>query len=215
VPQAILPFLPMITAGLGTLGSALGSRSKTTTAKSTLPPELQALFDKNSSFLSGVRDDPSAGLGPIKSAAMDQVNRNSARLPKIAAAKLAGRGFGSSGKVGDSVYDSEGARLSDLSQVNSNFAKMGSDRQMSAAQIIEQMINSGRGTSQTTPGNVAGNSLTTGMNSLTNISILSTLAKMLGGGGSAPASLPTTTGRNPADSFDLSGVFGVGGGYGG
>lgn len=207
MPHAIIPFLPAISSGLGTLGSFLGSRKKTTTTTPTLSPELQAMMDKNSSFLSGVRDDPGGGLEPIKRAAMDSVNRNYAKLPLIATAKMAQRGFGASGKIGDAVFDTEGARLSDLSGINSKFAEMTSNRQMTAAQILQQMINASRGQSQTAPGNVAGNGLTTASNGLENLSLLSTLAKMLSnGGGGATTGLPAST-RNPADSFDLSGLF--------
>jgi hypothetical protein len=180
-----------IGGGASVLGSALGSRDKTTTVKTTLPPELQSAQDSDLSYLTGVRDNPDGGLGPIKAAGQDQINRNYAQLPQLATTKLAARGFGSSGSVGDAVYDTEGARLGDLSGLFGQMAKMGSDRQRSAAQMIQNMISAGRGTSTTTPGNVAGNAFSTAGNGLDTFSSITMLMAMLQNGGKMPG--PTAT----------------------
>jgi hypothetical protein len=172
---------------LGVGGSMLGSQDKTTTVKTTLPPELQGPQSQLLSLLQGMATDPSAGLAPIKQASQDQVNRNYAEMPQLATTKLAARGFGSSGDVGKAVYDTEGARLSDLSGLEGQMTQLASQRQLSASQILQSIISAGRGTSITAPGNILGNGLSTASNAFDNFATLKTLQQMLNNGGNLPS----------------------------
>ena len=183
----LIPFIPAIAAGIGAVGAAVGAKSKTFTSSTspTLSPELQSAQSGQLSTLRGITSDPSAGLGPIKQAAQDSINRGYAKLPQLASTKLAARGFGASGKVGDAVYDTEGARLGDLSQLHGKIAELASSRQLTASQILEQMINSGRGstTTGTSPGQGLAAGLQSGASSLANWSALHTLSEMFKNGG--------------------------------
>lgn len=185
---SILPFLPaIIGAGASIAGSAIGSGSKTVKTTSTLPPELQGAENTDLDTLQKILQSPSAGLGPIQQSSSDAINRAYATLPQTATNKLAARGFGSSGKVGDAVYDTEGARLGAQSDLYGQIAQLSSSRQLSAAQILQSMVASGRGQSTTYPSNAGSAALTTAGSSLGSLSALIMLQHMINGGGSSPS----------------------------
>lgn len=192
----VLPFIPLIAAGLGVGGSLLASGSKTTTQQPTLSPELQSAQDTALSNLTTTANDPMAGLGPVQQGAQDSINTSYKTMPNIVASMLAQRGMGSSGGVGTGTYDVEGARLGSLSSLYSQMAQLGSQRQLSADQIINSMIATGKGLSTTTPSNSLAAGLTTGANDLSSYATLATLAKMINQGNNpqlpagSPGSVP-------------------------
>lgn len=137
-----------------------------------------------------------AGLGPVQQGAQDSINTSYKTMPNIVASMLAQRGMGSSGGVGTGTYDVEGARLGSLSSLYSQMAQLGSQRQLSADQIINSMIATGKGLSTTTPSNSLAAGLTTGANDLSSYATLATLAKMINQGNNpqlpagSPGSVP-------------------------
>ena len=170
-----MPFMAALPAIMGIGGSILSLFSKpkpavqTTNSSSntnssmtpTLSPELQAVMSQLLGNQQGIINDPTAGLGAIKTNAQEQINRNYLGAPDRIQTQLSKRGYGSSGKYGGAMYNLEGSRLSSLSGVDSDFAKIGADRQSQSSALIAQILASMRGsdtTSQTT-----GTQTTTGM----------------------------------------------------
>jgi hypothetical protein len=216
----LAPFIPMIGSGLSIAGSALGSGSKTVKNTPTLSPELQGAESTDLATLTSILNSPDNGLGPVKQAGMDQINRNYAQMPQLMTQKLAARGFGSSGDVGKSMYDIEGSRLGDLSGLMGQMAQLGSNRQMSAAEMIQRMIAAGRGQNTEYPSNAASAGLTTASTQLGSLSKLLTLQNMLhgGGGGSTGSADPFSSvfsGGSGNNTATLGFPFGDGSGIGG
>lgn len=120
-------------------------------------------------------------LAPMKLAATSQVNKNYQAMPRKVTAQLAGRGFGKSGKLGTSLYNVEGSRLSDMSNLEGEFANMGREQSNFGASIGQQLLNSLRGTTTTSSG--SGNGLMSAGNGLGNIASMLMMSKILGGGG--------------------------------
>lgn len=183
--------------------------SSTTTSKPILSSQLQGAQNMDLATLQNILSSPSAGLQPIQQASSDAINRAYSAMPQTATNALAARGFGASGKVGDAVYDTEGSRLGAQSNLYGQMAQLGSQRQLSAADIINAMIGTGKGTQTTqTQSPLAtvsqslgslGTLLTMGSDSFNG----SILGKILGTGSSGP----TAGTLNPS-----SGVFSNGGG---
>lgn len=196
MPQ-LIPLIPMIISGLGAGasigGSIAASGSKTTTSTPTLSPGLQAGQTASLNDLMGILQNPSAGLAPVQQAGADSINRSFATMPQTATQALAGRGFGSSGQVGDAVYDTEGARLDAQSGLYGQMASLASSRQLSADQIMQSMISSGKGTTTTGPNQSVAGGLLSGGSALSNLTVLQTLQHMINNGGSTPAATPTPT----------------------
>lgn len=190
----IVPFLPaIIGAGASIAGGALASKSKTTTTTPTLSPEMQGTQDKLLSVLQSMLDPSTdSTLAPIKSAAEGTINTNYAQLPNKVTRQAAARGFGSSGKLGGGLLGVESARLGDLSSLEGNMAQLSSQRQLSAEQMIQQILANNTGRKSTTPGYALpsiltsiGGTLSNGVgSSLGNLTALQTLAAMIKGGGS-------------------------------
>jgi hypothetical protein len=176
----------------------IGSGPKTVNTTTTLPPELQGAQSSDLSTLQNILSSPGAGLEPIQQSSSDAINRAYSALPQTATNALAARGFGSSGKVGDAVYDTEGSRLGAQSDLYGQMAQLANSRQLSAAQIIQGMVAAGRGASTSYPGNGAAAGLTTAGSSLGSLASLLTLQQMINGGGSSSANVPNGASTGPA-----------------
>jgi hypothetical protein len=150
---------------------------------------MQALMDELLGQARQSINNPMAGLQPIKNAAVDNVNRNYAGVPRRLASQFAARGYGSSGSFGNSLYDTEFARGGDLSKLEGLFADRAIDERNKGLTFGEQLLNFGKGETTTSsgtgtqPGNMAGAGLSAAGSSLGNLSALLVLQKMLKGGG--------------------------------
>lgn len=169
---------PLLT---GIFGPLLGTTNETNvpTQSSSIAGEQQGLFSILNGMLSGPANDPT--LAPQRNADSGAINRAYAGMPNTVTRMLASRGFGSSGKVGDGIYDTEGARLGAQSQLYGKYAEIGSNRQLSAAAIIEAMLR-----------NNTGHSATNTKGSLAGLTAIQQLLKLLQGGGKLPT-MPNTS----------------------
>ena len=173
--------IPAIGAVSSVVGSALGGNRSTTP---TLSPELQALQSKLLGFSGSILDNPSAGMEGMKINGIDQINRNYAQMPDLVSRTLAARGFGKSGKLGTAMFNTSAARLGTLGDFQSQFNQMVLNRQMQAAGLSEQLLNSGRG-STTNAGGVGPGLMSAG-NGLENLSTLLMLSNVLKGSQTDP-----------------------------
>jgi hypothetical protein len=190
IPAALL-ISSAIAGGSSVAGAALSNRKKesTSTSTPTLSPELQQVFDKLLADAGGMATDPMKGLAPLKTNAMEQVNRNYAGSADRISTSLAKRGYSGSGKAPGAFVNLETSRLSDQSGIESAFAKMGADRQIQGMGMTGDLLSrmTGQTSTGTMPGNVAGSALSAGGSSLGSLSALMILSQMLkGGGGSNP-----------------------------
>ena len=131
--------------------------------------------------------DPNAGLAPLKTAAMERINRNYAGAPNRVTTQLAKRGYAGSGQLPSNLISTENSRLSDLSGLEGTFAQMAADREREGVDLGTRLltIGGGRDTTGTTPGDSLGSALSAGGSSLGSLSALLTLQRMLKGGGSS------------------------------
>lgn len=149
--------------------------------------------------------DPTAGLAPIRNAGLQQINQAYSGVPGQVAQQMASRGYGSSGKMGDAMYKTNLARAGSVSGLEGQLANMGIQQQQYGASLAEQLLNSLKGTSNTTTGTTYGTSNQQGTSSGSQTqpgpSIFSSmlglgstllgipgLGNLFGGGGSAPSS---------------------------
>lgn len=196
---ALAPVLTsLIGGGASILGGALASGSKTSTSTTGVSPAYQGQQDSLLAMLQKMLADPSSGLAPQESADSSAINRSYATMPDTVTQMLASRGFGSSGKVGDAVYDTEGQRLGAQSQLYGQYAGLASQRQMTAAQMMQQILSGNRTTTSTTPNNAPASALLSTGNGLQNLTALQTLQTMINGGGSMPSGTPSAS--SPANS---------------
>lgn len=173
--------------------SFLFGSTKTTNSSTTptLTGSGQQLYDQLLNFGTGVLNNPSAGLQPIKTAAEENINSAYGNIPQIISKQMASRGYGSSGSFGNTMYQTQLGRLGSLSSLNGQMAQLASSRQFSAAGLMDQMLGqTGVGQSST--------SKTTTMDPMQAFSALGTML-MMGDGfsGGAPstsdlAALPNT-----------------------
>ena len=186
----------LISAGSSIAGSVLSGKPKTSTSTNTstptLSPELQGLQDKLLGYSGDLMDNPSAGLQPLKTAATDNINRGYGTVIPQLMRRMSTLGYGSSGKTGNLMFQTDIARQGDLSNLESQFAQMILNQQNQGANLGMNLLNSGRGISSTStltgPNTMAANGFMSAGNGLENLSTLLILSKILGqsGGGSVP-----------------------------
>jgi len=174
-----------------------------------MTPTGSSLFNQLNSFGTGLISDPSAGLQPIKAAGDAAINSAYGNIPATISKQMATRGYGSSGSMGDTEYQTQLARLNAQSQFNGNIATLASNRQMQGGSLMEQLLGTQIGSSsqsQTETVNpmaafsALGSMLMMGgfngagvtgaetpaMTGAANAGLDSTINALLGGGGSAP-----------------------------
>lgn len=191
IPAALIAS-SVIGAGASIAGSALSGKPKTSTATSTpnFTPAEQSLVDQLLKYSGDTVSDPSAGLGPLKTASMESINRSYGNLPQIISKYMAQRGYGSSGEFGNSLYQTQLGRLGSLADFQGQFANLVSNRQQNAASLGDRLLSTvtGRTSTSTTPDTSLSNGLLSAGNAFNNIGLLAMMQKMLGGGGgSTPA----------------------------
>lgn len=92
------------------------------------------------SFSQQLLNNPSQGMQPIANAGMEEINSSYGNIPQVVSSAMAKRGYGSSGDMGDTMYKTQLGRLSSLSQFQGQMANLTSQRQMSAAQIMQSLM---------------------------------------------------------------------------
>jgi hypothetical protein len=162
--------LGAIGAGTSIFGSIFGNRKKETTSTTTptLSPELQTIMDKLLADAGGMMTDPTKGLAPVRLNAMEAINSRYAGSGDRIATSLAKRGYQSSGQAPGAFTSLERSRLQDFSGLESDFAKLGSDRQLAGANIVQNVLArmTGSKTVGVQPGNAAGAGLSAAGSSL-------------------------------------------------
>ena len=193
IPAAML-ISSAIAGGTSIAGAALSNRKKesTSTSTPTLSPELQAAFQKLLADAGGMATDPMKGLMPMKTAAMEGINRGYVGSADRVTTNLAKRGYRSSGKLPGAFVGLETSRLADMSNLEGQFADIASRRQVTGMGMTSDLIArmTGQHSEGTMPGNVAGSALSAGGSSLGSLTALSVLYQMLKGG--SPMSMETS-----------------------
>lgn len=218
MPQ-IVPFLPLITAGVQTAGGLLANRKSKATSSSTqntnstvtptLAPEYQPLQAELLERIKRMLLDPNAGTEPLRLDARNKVNANYDGVDQALRDRLLGSGGGRSGKFGAATRRTELARIGGLSDLEGTFAGLRLGRQDQAISMAERLLLQGRGENRTgtasgeqvgtQPGNMAGGALAglgQGLGSLTTLMTLDKLLKGSGGryGGYGSAGAPPAGG---------------------
>lgn len=220
----LAPAIPaLIGAGASIAGSLLGGKkqtqqqSSTQTTTPTLSPEMQALMGRLMTYQQGIMDNPSAGLEPIRTNAMEQVNRNYAGAPDRIATSLAKRGFTQSGQMPHEMFQLEGSRLNDQSGLQAKFAQMISDRQMQGASLGERLLagQTGHTTTGTGTGSVSapgglGAGLTSGAGALGSVAQLLAVMRGMKQGGNISTGAPGGGGWGSPGDFGGDAGFGEG-----
>jgi hypothetical protein len=119
-------------------------------------------------------------LQPIQAAGEEQINNSYGNIPQIISTQMAQRGYGSSGSMGNTMYQTQLGRLNSQSQFQGQMANLASQRQFSAGSLMDSMLNTQVGQNQ--------NSTTTTMDPSSLFSALGTMLMMGGGGFSAGGS---------------------------
>jgi len=202
---ALLPAL--IGGGASIAGSLLSGKPKTSTSTSsttpTMTPEMQQLMDKLSAYSTdSMTNGGGQALTTMKNNSIDQVNRNYMGAPARLSSQFASRGYGSSGDFGNSLYQTEYQRQGQLSGLESQYAQMGLNQQNTGANLGEQLLNFGKGSTSTgtgtTPDTSTQNGFLSAGNGLSNLSTLMMLSNVLKGGGSG--TVGNSVGPDPAYS---------------
>ena len=149
-----------------------------------------------------MKDGGASDMAPITSAARDRINRMYASAPGALSRSMAGRGYGSSGSFGNSLYQLDTARMSDQSGLEAQIMQMLMNQKNQGASLAEQLVAMGRGTDTTGtgtgPSTSAANGFMSAGNGLENIGTLLMMSKILGGG------------SNPNSGGGLGGQWGTG-----
>lgn len=140
-------------AGAGILSGILGNRPRRTTTnynnttdsnssatvRRYMPTEVSDQLPRLNGYFSNVFDDPQAGMGAFKQAAVNDVNKRYAQVPGMLRQKLR-TGYGQSGKFGTAMRQAELGRLNDLTGVDLDYQKQVMDRRQQAVQQIMQLL---------------------------------------------------------------------------
>lgn len=154
--------------------------------------------------------NPSAGLAPMKTQAIQNVNQTYAPMADNLMESLASRGFGRSGQAGVGMRQIALGRAGALTGLEPQFAQMALQRQMGGISLAEALLGLNRGQSMT--GSSTSDSTTTQTPSIFSslLSAGSLLAGIPGlGGSSGPAGY--SPGASASPSSILSGLPNVSG----
>lgn len=178
-----------ILAGLGAAGGALSNRSKTSTSSQTTTPTLDPLLQPLQGaaieeILRRMRS-PGAGLQPLKTAAIDNINKTYSALPQRLTEQFASRGLNNSGLLGKSLQQAELGRAGEVAGLEGKFAGLELDQQSEIMRQILALLSQGRGSTTnatgTTPGNMLGGAFSGGVDG-----ILAAMALNRSSGGKPP-----------------------------
>jgi len=183
----------------------------TTAAASTTPtfsPDLQQLMNNLLNYSSTSMSDPTAALKPIQNAGLNSINQTYATAPGTVAQQMAKRGYGSSGTMGDAMFNTGLARANAVSNFQGSLATDAINQQNFGATLGEQLLNTGKGTSTT--GDTTSNSNTNSTQTSSGLGdILGSLASLLMMGATGGAS--AASGPVMSDIFDSGGALSTAG----
>jgi hypothetical protein len=169
--------------GASVLGSILSSRKKTTKTSSTptYTPEMKALQERLLGYSGDLMTNPGKGLQPIKTASADRINRRYQTMPGKISQNMASRGYGSSGDMGNTMFQTEFARSGEMSDLDSLMSQLMLDQQNKGATIGQNLLRMGQGSEGegTQPGNMAANGLMSAGNGMENIASMLMMSKIL------------------------------------
>jgi hypothetical protein len=191
MPQ-LIPLVPALLTAGSSIAGGLANRSKTSTATQTptFTPEQTGL----QTTLAGTLQDRLANpvnLNPQKVAAFGNVNKTYQGVEDRLTQRLAGQGFGQSGKVGTNLKQLEIARAGDIGATEDRYSGMQINQNNRTLEQALQFAFDKPGVSgtSTTPGNVLGGAVGGGLETATLMYALSHFLNGGGGGmGSAGAS---------------------------
>jgi hypothetical protein len=183
----------LISGGAG-VASSLLNRKQTVTG-SNMPqwtPDQQAIQGTLRGLIEQRMKGDGSSLQPLRTAAVEGINRRFRDAPSVVSQKLAARGYGSSGKMGNTLYRMESDRLSGLGDLDAKFAGLQLDQEN---RIVDEAMrygfaSPGQTSTQTIPGNMLGGGIGAGLETFTSLFALDRLLKggggagMFGGGGS-------------------------------
>ncbi|MFN3326741.1 MAG: hypothetical protein ACK5AZ_24875 [Bryobacteraceae bacterium] len=187
MPISALPAL--ITAGGSVASGALTSRGGKTTSTTSraLSPEQQHIERLFSGALEHRMTNPHEGIEPIRTSAIERINRRFRGADDVIAGKLASRGYASSGKMGGNMANLELSRLGMLSDLEGQIAQLMLDREDNTMNLAARFLGpSGMESVHTGPRNVLGGGIGGGVETLMT---LMTLDKIMKGGGGGPLSV--------------------------
>jgi len=210
-----------LTAGL-TAGSALAgglaNRKSTSTTMPTLDPAYLGLRGDLIKRITDLMGDPAKGTEALRLGLMEGVNRRYQTMPGKLTTQLAKRGFAKSGQLGQGFKGLELARSGEIGDIDTKIADLILGRETQSYDLASRLLASGRGQTTTQSGNVFGGAIGGGLETL---STLTTLEKLLAGGGRAAgagagiSSLPLSAGGtaalNPALHAGTEGLLAGGG----
>lgn len=157
-------------------GSTGNSFSNTGGTRRFLAPEQTDILGQLKSRAGGIMANPSAGLQPFRSAAVNSVNRTAAAAEPTLRARFLGSGANRSGKYGRAQRLSETARLGQIADVDNQVGQMALQRGDDASALMERLLNLNLGSDTTSSGS------TSGFNSGSQTGAGSAAAGGLGGG---------------------------------
>jgi hypothetical protein len=174
----------------GLLGGSQTTNTSGSTSASATPtfsPQLQQLMTNLLNYSSTSMSNPTAALKPVENAGLNSINQTYATAPATVAKNMASRGYGSSGTMGDAMFNTGLARAGAVSNFEGGIATDAINQQNFGASLGEQLLNTGKGTSTTgTSNSTSTQTSTPGLGD-----ILGSLASLLmavptgGGGGSS------------------------------
>jgi hypothetical protein len=149
--------------------------------------------------------NPMAALAPIRNAGLQGINQQYAGVPDQVSRAMASRGYGSSGAMGNAMFNTNLQRAGAASGLEGQLATMGQQQSQFGASLGNQLLNTGKGSASdaygtnwnkgtgtgtsTSPDMSLSNGLLSGGNSMTNLSSLSSLYAIInamkGSGGSS------------------------------
>jgi hypothetical protein len=138
------------------------------------------LYNQLYNFGSGVMSNPMSGLEQVQKSGEESINSSYGNVGKTISKAMASRGYGSSGSFGNTMYQTQLGRLGALGQYKGKMAETASNRQMSVAEIMAQMLKGQTGSSTT------GTQSTSSLDGIG--SLLGTLMSAFYGGGSSGSS---------------------------
>lgn len=187
-----------ITGGASLIGGLFGGPKKTTVQQPTFSPDQLALQSKVGSTLSDRLSNPTS-LDPEKVAAMSSVNKTFKGATSSLESSLAGKGFGSSGKLATGDQSLAIGRAGAMGSLESSFAGMQLDQNNKTLDDAQKFaFSSPGGTSTSQQSGGVGGAVAGGTETAT---LLYALNHLMGGGSPAgmdeagPAGTPTF---NPA-----------------
>jgi hypothetical protein len=151
-------------------------------------------------------NNPTAALSPIRNAGLQGINQQYAAVPDQVARSMASRGYGSSGAMGNAMFNTNLARAGSVAGLEGQLAQMGLQNQQFGASLGNQLLNTGKGSASDAYGTTWNKGTGMGTSTTPNTSLASGLL----GAGSALGNLGNLAGLYGL----LNSMGGVGGGGG-